>query len=99
MALQEEETQQIQSPPLILDGLYCEEDLGECSFEKNGSEICGETVKKETFLPLFFIEHDLFWEDDELLSLMSKEKETHLCYIDVNLDKSLFLAQIGRAHV
>ncbi|XVF15499.1 hypothetical protein REPUB_Repub09cG0159100 [Reevesia pubescens] len=98
MALQEEEegTQQIQSPPLILDGLYCEEeDLGEYSFEENGSEICGEkTVKKrETFLPLFFIQHDLFWEDDELLSLMSKEKQTHLVYIDVYSDESLVLSR------
>ncbi|XVE82843.1 hypothetical protein DITRI_Ditri16bG0038300 [Diplodiscus trichospermus] len=94
MALQGEETQQFQSPPLILDGLYCEEeDLGEYSFEENGSEICGETVKKETFLPSFFIEHDLFWEDDELLSLMAKEKETHICYIDINSDESLVLAR------
>ncbi|XP_022773944.1 cyclin-D3-3-like isoform X2 [Durio zibethinus] len=94
MALQEEETRQIQSPPLILDGLYCEEeDLGEYSFEENGSEICGETVKNETFLPLFFIEHDMFWEGDELLSLISKEKETHLGYIDVYSDESLVLAR------
>ncbi|XP_022752090.1 cyclin-D3-3-like [Durio zibethinus] len=93
MALQEE-TQRIQSPALILDGLYCEEeDLGEYSFEENGSEICGETLKKETILPSFFIEHDLFCEDDELLSLMSREKETHLCYIDVNSDESLVLAR------
>ncbi|KAB2008533.1 hypothetical protein ERO13_D10G097200v2 [Gossypium hirsutum] len=86
MSLQEEEIQQIQSPPWILDALCCEE---------NGNKICGEsgTVKKETFLPLFLIEHDLFWEDDELISLMSKEKETHLCYKDVNSDESLVLAR------
>ncbi|MBA0812529.1 hypothetical protein Gohar_026495 [Gossypium harknessii] len=86
MSLQEEEIQQIQSPPWILDALCCEE---------NGNKICGEsgTVKKETFLPLCLIEHDLFWEDDELISLMSKEKETHLCYKDVNSDESLVLAR------
>ncbi|XP_022740595.1 cyclin-D3-3-like [Durio zibethinus] len=94
MALQAEETQQFQSPPLILDGLLCEEEgLGDYSFEENGSEVCGETVKKETFLPLFFFQHDLFWEDDELLSLMSKEKETHLGCIDVYSDESLVLAR------
>ncbi|XVF61243.1 hypothetical protein PTKIN_Ptkin08bG0114800 [Pterospermum kingtungense] len=94
MALQEDETQQIQSPPLILDGLYCEEeDLGEYSFEDNGREICDEIAKKESFLPLFLIEHDLFWEDDELRSLMSKEKETNLGYIDVYSDESLVLAR------
>ncbi|KAK8497829.1 hypothetical protein V6N13_034612 [Hibiscus sabdariffa] len=95
MALQEEETQQIQNPPLIIDRLYCEEeeDLGECSFEDNASDNFGGTVKKETFLPLLFIDHDLFWEDDELLTLMSKEKETHHGYIDVNSDEPLVLAR------
>ncbi|GMJ08722.1 CYCLIN D3;2 [Hibiscus trionum] len=87
MPLQGEEIQQIQSPPLlILDGLSCEE---------NGIQICGETetVEEETFLPLFLIEHDLFWEDDELISLMSKEKQTHRCFIDVNSDESLISAR------
>ncbi|GMI86473.1 CYCLIN D3;2 [Hibiscus trionum] len=95
MALQEEVTQQIQNPPLIIDGLYCEEEeiLGDCSFEDNASENFGGTVEKETFLPLFFIDHDLFWENDELLSLMSKEKETHHGYIDVNSDEPLVLAR------
>ncbi|KAK8653017.1 hypothetical protein V6N13_127038 [Hibiscus sabdariffa] len=95
MALQEEETQQIQDPPLIIYRLYCEEeeDLGECGFEDNASDNFGGTVIKETFLPLLFIDHDLFWEDDELLTLMSKEKETHHGYIDVNSDEPLFLAR------
>ncbi|MBA0734997.1 hypothetical protein Gogos_018882, partial [Gossypium gossypioides] len=85
--------QQIQIPsPLILQKLYCEE---EESFEDdNGSEICVETVKKETFLPSFFIENDCFFEqDDELFVLMSKEKQTHHGYIDVNLNKPLVLAR------
>lgn len=94
MAFQEEESQQIQTPPLILDGLYCEEgDLAESSFEENESEICSETVKTETFLPLFFLQHDSFWENDELLSLMSKEKETHLSYVEIYSDESLVLAR------
>ncbi|PPD80038.1 hypothetical protein GOBAR_DD23043 [Gossypium barbadense] len=73
--------QHIQIPsPLILQKLYCEE---EESFEDdNGSEICVETVKKETFLPSFFIENDCFFEqDDELFVLMSKEKQTHHGFI------------------
>ncbi|GMI68058.1 CYCLIN D3;2 [Hibiscus trionum] len=93
MVLQEEEeTQQTLNPPFIIVGLFCEEeaDLGECSFEDN----LGGTVKKETFLPCFFIDN-LFWEDDELLSLISKEKETHHGYIDVNSDEPLFLARKG----
>ncbi|KAK8479391.1 hypothetical protein V6N13_024234 [Hibiscus sabdariffa] len=87
MPLQEEEIQQMQSPPLlILDGLSCEE---------NGSQICGETeaVEEETFIPLFLIEHDLFWEDDDLISLMSKEKQTHHFFIDINSDESLISAR------
>ncbi|KAL1183444.1 hypothetical protein V6Z11_A02G183200 [Gossypium hirsutum] len=86
--------QQIQiSSPLILQKLYCEKE--EESFEDdNGSEICVETVKKETFLPSFFIENDCFFEqDDELFVLMSKEKQTHHGYIDVNLNKPLVLAR------
>ncbi|XP_016720076.2 cyclin-D3-3 isoform X1 [Gossypium hirsutum] len=85
--------QHIQIPsPLILQKLYCEE---EESFEDdNGSEICVETVKKETFLPSVFIENDCFFEqDDELFVLMSKEKQTHHGYIDVNLNKPLVLAR------
>ncbi|MBA0707072.1 hypothetical protein Golax_019151 [Gossypium laxum] len=85
--------QHIQIPsPLILQKLYCEE---EESFEDdNGSEICVETVEKETFLPSFFIENDCFFEqDDELFVLMSKEKQTHHGYIDVNLNKPLVLAR------
>ncbi|XP_039036418.1 cyclin-D3-3-like [Hibiscus syriacus] len=92
MALQAEETQQhqIQSPPLILDGLLCEEeDLGDYSF---GSET--ETVQKESFaVPSFLNEHDLFWEDDELISLMSKEKQTHVGNIDACSDEYLVSAR------
>ncbi|KAK8673128.1 hypothetical protein V6N13_111483 [Hibiscus sabdariffa] len=98
MVLQEEETPQILNPPFIIDGLYCEEeeaDLGESSFKDNGSENFGKTLKKETFLSFSFIDHDLFWEDDELLSLMSKEKETHRGYISVNSVEPLFLARKG----
>ncbi|KAK8556752.1 hypothetical protein V6N13_064760 [Hibiscus sabdariffa] len=87
MPLQEEKIHHIQSPPLILDGLSCEE---------NGSQICGkktEAAEKETFLPLFHVQHDLFWEDDELISLMSKKKETQHCFIDVNSDESLISAR------
>ncbi|KAE8709562.1 Cyclin-D3-3 [Hibiscus syriacus] len=95
MVLLEEETRQIQNPPLIIDCLYCEEDedLGECSFEGNATENFGGTVKEDSFLPLFFIDHGLFGEDDELISLMSKEKETRHGYIDVNSDEPLVLTR------
>ncbi|XP_039000930.1 cyclin-D3-3-like isoform X2 [Hibiscus syriacus] len=92
MALQAEETQQqqIQSPPLIFDGLLCEEeDLGDYIFETET-----ETVKKKAFVvPLFLNEHDLIWEDDELISLMSKEKQAHVGNIDVCSDESFVSAR------
>ncbi|KAK8517502.1 hypothetical protein V6N12_016352 [Hibiscus sabdariffa] len=92
MALQAEETlqQQIQSPPLLLDGLLCEEqDLGDYGFESGT-----ETVKKKAFvLPLFPNEHDLFWEDDELISLMSREKQTHVGDVGVCSDESFVSAR------
>ncbi|GLU13514.1 hypothetical protein SLE2022_301470 [Rubroshorea leprosula] len=91
MALQRDETHQLQTPLLVLDGLYCEEELGECV--EDGSEKCGEFVKKETFSPLFCVGDDLFWEDDELMSLVSKEKENHFCYTNVVLDECLVLAR------
>lgn len=60
----------------VLNGLFCEEhfgeDLGALSFEQESSENINQTLNK----PLSLLEHDLFWENDELLSLLSKEKQT-----------------------
>ncbi|GLT49399.1 hypothetical protein SLA2020_229570 [Shorea laevis] len=96
MALQKQETQQLQNPPLVLDGLYCEEECFEEGLEEcveDGSKRGGEFAKKETFFPLFCVEYDLFWENDELMSLISKEKENHFCYNNVVLDEALISAR------
>ena len=71
---------QIQLQNLIFDGLYCEEErfdevLGSgLGFEQDESDYYYYCDKKS----LTLLENDLFWEDEELVSLLSKEKEAHL---------------------
>uniref|UniRef100_A0A5B7AJU8 Putative cyclin D3-2 n=1 Tax=Davidia involucrata TaxID=16924 RepID=A0A5B7AJU8_DAVIN len=91
MASQEQEMQ-LQNPMFVLDGLYCEEehfeeDLGGCGFEEENEN---ENVKINTVV---LLEQDLFWEDDELVSLISKEKQTHLGRIELDSDGSGMVAR------
>lgn len=97
MALQAEETQQLQSPPMVLDALFCEEesfeeDLGENGIEEE-SENPDETFEKHSPFPLVLLENDFYWEDDELVSLISKEKQTHVCLNSLISDGSLMVAR------
>jgi len=99
MALQEEETQQLQSPPMLLDALFCAEESFE---EENGveeeekeTENYDENVKKHSFSPLVLLENDLVWEDEELVSLISKEEDTHVCLSSLVSDGSLMVARKG----
>ena len=75
-----------QTPPnssFLLDALYCEEERweeedeqeNECLQDKYGNVDYDGTDPSSTLLPLFLLEHDLFWEDEELLSLFSKEEQ------------------------
>lgn len=98
MALQEQETQS-QNVPFFLDGLYCEEerfgdddDDGEVEEEASENEKC-DRDKKLSLFPLTLLEHDLFWEDDELCSLISKEELTHHCYSGLISDGFLMVAR------
>ncbi|PON67200.1 Cyclin [Trema orientale] len=93
MALFDEAGQELQNPPMVLDALFCEEDgFGE-EFGENGvedeSENCDGFVKKQSFCPLVLLEDDLFWEDDELTSLITKEEQTRFCCGDPSSDESL----------
>ncbi|KAF9618744.1 hypothetical protein IFM89_002439 [Coptis chinensis] len=77
----------------LLDALSCEEERleeGEES-ECENSNVTNETTNPTTFL----LEQDLFWEDEELVSLFSKEKEPHLLINTSNfdIDSSLVLAR------
>ena len=77
MALKEE-PQDVQNPALVFDALLCEEDSFEEDYVENGiQEDNNSTVRKSSSLPLILLDNDLFWEDDELVSLISKEKDTH----------------------
>ncbi|KAF5752873.1 cyclin-D3-3 [Tripterygium wilfordii] len=93
MALQEEQTQYLQNAQLIFDGLYCQEE----SFEEN--ENCGsdngyeQNVGNDTHFALLVLEHDVFWEDEELLSLISKEKQSCFCLEHLPSDGSLMVAR------
>lgn len=80
--------------PSILDALLCEEhDTFEDDFDEHGDEC--ETnnddtaARKSQSLPLVLLDNDLFWEDEELVSLISKEGETHLRSLGVIADGSL----------
>lgn len=79
---------------LVLDGLYCEEESFGDEFGEIVEDEC-EFVKKEGFLPLFCVEQDIFEQDDELMSLVLKEKEeTHLWFPNVGLvDEGLILVR------
>lgn len=72
--------QQNHSP--LLDALYCEEEqwdeeeeAGEEERDGISNSISNNGRTNPSLFPLLSLEHDLFWEDEELLSLFSKEKE------------------------
>lgn len=92
-----DDAQELQNPPMVLDALFCEEEGFEEEFGENGieeeSEKCDGFVKKQSFCPLVLLENDLFWEDDELTSLITKEEETHFCFSDSSSDDSLMGAR------
>ncbi|KAA8536223.1 hypothetical protein F0562_028701 [Nyssa sinensis] len=86
MAIQHEnpETQEEeQKQSFLLDALYCEEEQWD---EEEGEE----RERSPSLLPLFLLEQDMFWEDEELLSLFSKEQQqTYLNFDSVETDSSL----------
>ncbi|XP_015063223.1 cyclin-D3-2 [Solanum pennellii] len=83
---------QLQNPiSALLDGLYCEEDrfLDDDLGEWSSLDVGNENVKKT--LPL--LECDMFWEHDELATLLSKENEFHLGFQSLISDGSLMGAR------
>ena len=85
-----------QTPPnssFLLDALYCEEERweeedeqeNECLQDKYGNVDYDGTDPSSTLLPLFLLEHDLFWEDEELLSLFSKEEQQQQWILSASL--------------
>ncbi|CAN4112165.1 unnamed protein product [Withania somnifera] len=80
MAIEHNEHQEL-SQSFLLDALYCEEQeekWGDLLEENEEGVIVNP--KSDSLLPLLLLEQDLFWEDEDLLSLFSKEKETHCSF-------------------
>lgn len=80
----------LENPFFFLDGLFCEEpfeeqeDLGVLSFEQEIST----TTLSDNNKAISLFEHDFFWENDELLSLLSKEKLTLFKFEDESVMQS-----------
>ncbi|KAG2329461.1 hypothetical protein Bca52824_000641 [Brassica carinata] len=70
MALQEDE--EIQNAPFCM--LFCEEDSS--GFDEEDEDSCDKSDEKFPFFHLGFLDRDMFWDDDELSSLISKENES-----------------------
>ncbi|OIV89405.1 hypothetical protein TanjilG_22220 [Lupinus angustifolius] len=94
MALTEQQSQDShQQTPSILDTLLCEEQhtfeeeeeddfvSKGVDFETKNDDGSSLSVIKFQSLPLLLLENDLFWENEELVYLISKERETHLNHL------------------
>ena len=46
-------------------------------------------MRKSSSLPLILLDNDLFWEDDELVSLISKENDIHFHFSNLFNDEFL----------
>ncbi|KAF8406276.1 hypothetical protein HHK36_008361 [Tetracentron sinense] len=81
------------NPLFLLDALYCQEEHWE---EEEGKDLENKyesdnsrRTNPSPDLPLLLFEQDLFWEDEELLSLFSNEHQTHPNYKNLDTDTSL----------
>lgn len=79
--------------PLFLDGLYCEEE--EEHFDDDDDNVVEDESfgKPKLLFPFVLLEQDLVWEDDELVSLKSKENQNSFCCERLTSDGSLMLAR------
>ncbi|XP_022745875.1 cyclin-D3-1-like [Durio zibethinus] len=110
MAIQQHEQQYSQQqqeqnqPSFLLDALYCEEEKWEEDengvggvLQEGSSRGCNINGRNPSLFPLLLLEQDLFWDDEELLSLFSKEKQQqaarHLNPNNVETDESLAVAR------
>ncbi|XWS62941.1 hypothetical protein CRYUN_Cryun06bG0053800 [Craigia yunnanensis] len=114
MAIQQHEQQYSQQqqeqnhPSFFLDALYCEEEKWE---EEDDETDVGEVLQEESsrgcnnarnpsLFPLLLLEQDLFWEDEELLSLFSKEIQQQPAHLNPsNVETYEFLARARREAV
>ncbi|XP_021887300.1 cyclin-D3-1 [Carica papaya] len=85
---------QSSTPPSLLDHLYCLEERWE-----EVEEAAEEAFQSFPGSQLFLLEQDLFWEDEELLSLFSKEEEQQSRFSFINVEKNDFLDVVRREAV
>lgn len=77
------------TPSSLLDSLYCDEEKWE---EDHEEVVVVDHVGNDhnaLLLPQILSHQDLFWEDEELTSLLSKEGEACLCFEDLCADLAL----------
>lgn len=74
--------------PFILDALFCTEE----DFFIQEDQLCNDS-STPTQHPQLFLEQDLFWEDEELIALFSKEQGNQLYN---ELDKNPLMAESRR---
>lgn len=93
---QQIDQQQEQNPSFLLDALYCEEERWEEEEEveeilqQESESSRNDSAENPSLFPLLLAEQDLFWEDEELLSLFSKEQQqAHLDNSIVETDSAL----------
>ena len=81
-----------QSHSLLLDALLCEEDKWEeddgevveqevSSGENYNNGVSGKNPNCPSLFPMLLLEQDLFWEDEELVSLFSKEEQEQTHFV------------------
>ncbi|KAF8110383.1 hypothetical protein N665_0085s0108 [Sinapis alba] len=73
----EEESREEQSTSCLLDALYCEEEKWE-----DEEEVVEENSSSFTTSPFVLLQQDLYWEDEDLVTLFSKEEEQVLSCLD-----------------
>ncbi|KAJ8766874.1 hypothetical protein K2173_009218 [Erythroxylum novogranatense] len=111
MAIQqyEQTAREEHNPSFLLDALYCEEERWEEEEEEEEGEVLDEesaicssqstfngVKRNSSFFPLsLLLEQDLFWDDEELLSLFVKEEEQRVVVNvnDVKTDSSLCMTR------
>ncbi|CAN7015805.1 hypothetical protein BRARA_K00959 [Brassica rapa] len=78
----EDESREEQSTSFLLDALYCEEEKWEDEEEAEEVEENSSFSSSSPTSPLVLLQQDLFWEDEDLVTLFSKEEEQRLSHLD-----------------
>ena len=78
----EDESREEQSSSFLLDALYCEEEKWEDEEEAEEVEENSSFSSSSPNSPLVLLQQDLYWEDEDLVTLFSKEEEQRLSRLD-----------------